>query len=127
MNGTIKLKLPYPRKVGFITFFISREIGFSFDQRTMFQLLRNNDIDLPNHSEWLKNTNQSKVVLETIFAAAQSYCIERREKDNFTKEGLSKSLTEAGEDATNKIVQCWKDAEHFGNKKIPSKKKAVSH
>jgi len=124
-NGTIEIKLPYPHRIGFISININRKIGFSFDQRSMFQLLQNNDIDLNNHSEWLKKTPQGKVVLETLYAGAQSYCIERRKKDNFTKQGLSKALHEAGEEVVERLVKCWKDSEQLGYKKIPSKKKAV--
>ena len=125
MNGTIEIKLPYPHKVGFITMFFKRKIGFSFNQRSMFQLLENNDIDLPNHNVWLKDTPQSVVILETIYAGAQSYCIGLRKKDNFTKIGLSKALTEAGEDVIKQITDCWQQSEQLGYRKMPGKKKAV--
>jgi len=127
-NGTIKIKLPYPIKLGFgFSKFVKRTVGFSFDQRSMFQLLQNNKIDLPNHAKWLKKTPQGVVILETLYAGAQSYCIERRIKDNFTKEGFSKALHEAGEETVAKLVKRWQDSEQLGNKKIPGKKKAVSH
>jgi hypothetical protein len=106
-NGTIKIKLPYPIKLGFgFSRFVKREIGFSFDQRSMFQLMQNNNIDLPTHTKWLKKTPKNIIVAETLFAGAQSYCIERRIKDNFTKTGLSKALQEAGEETLNKLVKC---------------------
>jgi len=124
-NGTIEIKLPYPVKVGFIRLFFKRKIGFSFDQRSLFQVLQNNNIDLPQHSKWLKETSQSKIVIETIYAGAQSYCIERRRKDNFTRKGLALALSEAGEEVTQKIVKCYMDSEKLGYKKIPVKKKAV--
>jgi hypothetical protein len=90
----------------------------------MFQLLQNNKIDLPNHTDWLKKTPQGVVILETLYAGAQSYCIERRIKDNFTKKGLEKALHEAGEETVAKLVKCWQDSEQLGYKKIPGKKKA---
>ena len=124
-NGTILVKLPYPVKIGFITFSIKRKIGFSFDQRGLFNLLHNNNIDLPNHSKWLKETPKNVIVFETLFASAQSYCMELRVKDNFTKKGLSKAIFEADEPIVNEIMQCWKDSESFGFKRIPGKKKAV--
>lgn len=126
-NGTIILKLPYPIRIGFIRLFIKRKIGFSFDQRSLFQVLQNNNIDLPDHSKWLKETSQSRIVLETLYAGAQSYCIERRVKDNFTKKGLSLALSEAGEDVTSKIIDCYMKAEKLGHKEMPGKKKVVKY
>jgi len=125
MNGTIEIKLPYPIRVGFIRFFVKRKIGFSFDQLSLFRVLENNNIDLPDHSKWLKETNQSKIVIETLYAGAQSYCIHRRKKDNFTRKGLALALSEAGEEVTAKIVDCYMKSEKLGYKKIPVKKKAV--
>jgi hypothetical protein len=128
-NGTIEIRLPYPIKLGFgFSKFVKRTIGFSFDQRSMFQLTKvNNDIDLTGYKQWLKKTPDSLVVFETLYAGAQSYCIERRIKDNFTKKGLEKALNEAGKETVEKLVKCWQDSEQLGNKKIPGKKKAVSH
>lgn len=125
MNGTIEIKLPYPHKMGFITMFVKRNIGFSFDQRSLYQLLENNKIDLPKHKGWLKNTPQSVIIFETIYAGAQSYRIRLRKKDNFTKIGLSKALTEAGQDVIKQITDCWQKSEQLGYKKIPGKKKVV--
>jgi len=124
-NGTIEIKLPYPIRWGFIRFYIKRKIGFSFDQRSLFQLLQNNNIDLPQHSKWLKETSQAVIVLETLYAGAQSYCIERRVRDNFTKKGLSLAMSEAGEEVTSKIVDCYMKSEKLGYKKMPGKKKVV--
>lgn len=124
-NGTIEIKLPYPIRWGIISFYRKKKIGFSFDQRSMLQLLENNGIDLNNHSDWLKKTNQSTVILETLYAGAQSYCIARRQRDNFTKKGLSAALTEAGEETVNQLVKCWQNSENLGFKKLPGKKKAV--
>ena len=123
-NGTIVLKLSYPIRIGFMTFWTKRKIGFSFDQRALFNLLVNNDIDLPNHSDWMKKTPQGIVVSETVFASAQSYRENLRKKDNFTKEGLTKALNESKEQL-EKIIQCWTDSEQLGFKKMPGKKKVA--
>jgi hypothetical protein len=126
-NGTIKVKLSYPVKFGFIAFWIKKEIGFSFNQRAMFNILENNKIDLPNHSEWLKNTPKGVVVLETLFAGAQSYREGLRLKDNFSKKGLLSALTEADKSTMDSIVKCWQDSEQLGYKRLPGKKKAKKH
>ena len=125
-NGTIEIRLPYPVRLGFVSFFIKRNIGFSFDQLSMFRLLQNNEIDLPTHSDWLKKTPKSVIASEQIFAAAESYCISRRKKNNFTKEGLAKALNEAGEKVTKRIIDCYMQSEQLGQRKMPGrgKKKA---
>lgn len=122
----IEVKLPYPVKFGFFRVYISKRIGFSFDQRALFLMLENNDIDLPNHKEWLKKTPQSVVINETLYAAALSYKSRKWEKPNFTKKGLTGAFTEASEETMQKIFKAWKDSEKLGFKDIPSKKKAVS-
>ena len=125
LSGTIEIKLPYPKKIWLFTYFVKRSIGFSFNQRAIFNLLENNKIDLPQHAKWLKETPQSVVVFETIYAAAQSYCEVRRVNDNFTKKGLEKSLIECSDSDKEAILNCWKESEHLGFKPIPSKKKAA--
>ena len=124
-NGTIEVRLPYPFKVGFITIFVKRKIGFSFDQRSIFNLLQNCNIDLPKHGAWLKSTPKGVIVSETIYAAAQSYCIERQMKYNFTKEKLAKSLSEADRAILDSIIKTWKESELFGKREVPTIKKKV--
>jgi len=104
-------------------FFFKRKIGFSFDQLSMFRLLQNNSIDLPSHSKWIKETPRHKIAAEQIFAAAESYCITRRRKNNFTKEKLSKALIEAGEEVTKKIIDCYMQSEQLGQRKMPGRRK----
>jgi hypothetical protein len=126
-NGTIIVKLPYPFKILGATFFPKREIGFSFDQRMLFDLLQNNSIDLPDHGKWIKETPQNVVVLETLYAGAQSFLEKKRKKDNFTKKGLAQAIMEADEGVIKSIVDCWKNSEQLGYKKLPGKKKAEKH
>lgn len=122
-NGTIELKLKYPIKFGFIQMNLSRNIGFCFDMQSLFNVLQNNDIDLPNHSKWLKETEKSVVVAETIFGAAQSYCIKNRKKDNFTKKGLIEAFNNASDDVKKSLIDCYMQSEQLGIKKMPGKKK----
>jgi AAA+ superfamily predicted ATPase len=122
-NGTIEIKLPFSFKWGILDIPFKRTIGFSFDQLSMFRLLQNNKIDLPTHSNWLKKTPKSIIASEQIFAAAESYCMERRIKNNFTKQELSKALVEAEEEATQKIIDCYMQSEQLGQRKMPGKGK----
>ncbi len=123
-NGTIEVRLPYPVKFWGVHYFKDRDIGFSFDQRSMLILLKNNNIDMPGYAEWRKKINTNVIISETMFAAAQSYCEERREKDNFTKKGLLSAFNECSEETRELIAQCWKESEELGYKELPGKKKA---
>ena len=122
-NGTIEIKLPFSFRWGIFYIPFKRTIGFSFDQLSMFRLLQNNNIDLPTHTKWLKETPKAKIAAEQIFAGAESYCIERRKKNNFTKESLTKALNEAGEEVTQKIIDCYMQSEQLGQRKMPGKGK----
>lgn len=122
-NGTIEVELPFMFKLGIMQFPIRRKIGFSFDQRSMFILLKNNNIDMPGYSKWRKKVNTNTIVSETMFAAAQSYCEERRIKDNFTKKKLLRSFSDCDDKIKELIVKCWKESEELGYKKLPGKKK----
>jgi len=125
-NGTIEIKLPYPVKLGPVYFNRKRMIGFSFDQRCLFNVLQNNDIDLQNHGKWLKETDRTVIVSETLFAGAQSYCQERRVKDNFTKQGLVRAIASATDQERQQIIDCYMQSEKLGYKRLPGKKKAVT-
>ncbi len=124
-NGTIEVKLPYPIKFLGGTFHRDRIIGFSFDQRSMLIILKNNNIDMKQFSVWRKKITSNIVVLEFIFAAAQSYCEERRLKDNFTKKGLLHAFNECSNEIRELIANCWKDSEELGYKELPGRKKKV--
>ncbi len=126
-NGTIEVRLPYPVKFWGVHYFKDRDIGFSFDQMAMLRMLKNNGIDMPGYAEWRKKTNANIVISETMFAAAESYCMDRFLKPNFTKKGLLSAFNECSEETKELIVQCWKDAEELGYKELPGKKKAVRH
>lgn len=127
MIGEIKLKIPYPVKVWFATVNINRDIGFSFDQRAILNLLENNNIDLPGYKEWVDGKTHSFVLCETLFAAAQSYCMKRYIKPNFEKKGLIKGFGELPEEKQTEVIECWTKSETFGFKKMPGKKKAAKH
>jgi hypothetical protein len=124
-NGTIILPVTYPIRFGFVTFYLKRKIGFSFNQRALFNLLQNNEIDLKNYKEWMESKGRALVMFETMFAGAQSYRQELRRKDNFTKKGLSLALAYAGDNTVNEILECWKQSEQLGYKRITGKKKLV--
>lgn len=126
-NGTVEVKLPYPIKILGGTFYRNRIIGFSFDQLSMLIILKNNNVDMKKYSAWRKKINNNKFVIETMFAAAQSYCKERRLKDNFTKKGLLHAFDECSNETRELIAACWKDSEELGYKELPGKKKAVKH
>lgn len=122
-NSTILVKLKYPVKVGFVSLNLGRKIGFSFNQRTLFNVLENNKIDLPDYKSWLEKKGTAVVTFETIFAAAQSYRQELRKKDNFTKKGLSIAISQADENTISEIMKCWKFSEELGYKKPQKSKK----
>jgi len=122
-NSTILVKLKYPVKVGFVSLNLGRKIGFSFNQRTLFNVLENNKIDLTDYKSWLEKKGTAVVTFETIFAAAQSYRQELRKKDNFTKKGLSIAISQADENTISEIMKCWKFSEELGYKKPQKSKK----
>jgi len=122
--GEIILNLPYPRKIWFLSYFKKREIGFAFNNRALLNLIENNDIDLPSYKKWMQDVGNNIAIMELIYAAAQSYCYIHGVKVNFNKEGLAKSLMEAGNDAMKLIMKAWRDSEELGFRKIPTKKKA---
>jgi len=122
-NSTVLVRLKYPVKVGIISFNLPRTIGFSFNQRTLFNVLENNEIDLPDYKQWLEKKGVAVVTFETIFAAAQCYREELRKRDNFTKKGLSIAISQADENTIAEIMKCWKFSEELGYKKPEKSKK----
>ena len=126
-NGIIEVKLPYPVRFGFISIVLNRKIGFAFNQMSLLKLLENNGIDLNTQSDWLKKTPKAIVISETLFAAAQSYNLIQRKKDNFTKKRLAKALNEADTEVISKLLETWQKSEQFGYKQMPGKKKVTKN
>ena len=128
MIGEIKIKIPYPVRFGFLTVSVGRRIGFSFDQRSLYNLIENNHIDLDHYKDWMSKTSNGVIIGEMIFAAACSYAEKHTLRKWFKKEKLLKAFIELSESEQSKILETWRKSETFGYKELPttSKKKATT-
>lgn len=122
----MKYKLQYPVNILGKPIPFSRWIGFSFDNQAMFNFTSNIGIkDSRELQAWMEKNGEGVSANEIVFAAAQSYCIHERIKDNFTKEGLLKAITLTPKEVTDKIKKEYELSVLYKKKPIerPTKEK----
>ncbi len=119
----VTIKLPYPIRVGLFYIQIKKEIGFSFDNMSLF-LLREN-LGLSDSSElkqWIEKRSTNELMVEQLFAAHQSFCLWEK-KTSIAKKKFMEGISHIGKDDLKKIIEVYERSDTFGSKK--SKKKTV--
>lgn len=115
MHDQIKLKLPYPVKFLGIQFTRKREIGFSFTNLAMFNFRENQGLKTSaDWDNWQKEHGTFAATAEMLYASAVAYCMHEKKQENFTKEGLYKSLALLPEDEQKRIADVWQNSQTFG-------------
>jgi hypothetical protein len=122
-HDSILIRLPYPVK--FLT--IPRKIGFLFTNMSIFLFREHNEIKTSkDYEQWVALHGQSVFLNEMIYHAACAYCLQNKCRENFTKEGLTKSIALASQQKQEAILKVWRASETFGATLKPSKKKAAT-
>jgi len=127
MVGEIVIRLPYPYRIGFITVSVKRRVGFSFDQRAIYNLIENNEIDLPDYKKWMDQVGNSVVIREMLFAAACSYAEKHNRRKWVKRDKLTKGFIELPDHVQKSVLDAWTKSESFGYKEFPGKKKAKAN
>lgn len=110
-HDSIIIRLPYPVK--FLT--IPRKIGFSFTNMAIYLFRDEHGLkDENDYKEWLKENGEARFVSEMLYSAARAYCYLNKQKENFTKEGLTKALALCITEKQNQILAVWRASETFG-------------
>jgi len=124
-NNSVVLKLPF-RMGGFFSIRTIRKIGFVFDNYVAHMVYINSGAkNIDEFEEWCNLEGGAVRNFEFIFCGAIRYCELKRKKDNFTRNGLKKSLTEADETQVRLLTDCIKRSEMYGatyKKKVKNKK-----
>ena len=120
MINRIKVKMPYPIRVGFFIINIKKKIGFSFDNLATFLL---HEVVGSNLESWVKENGENRFFIEQYFAAHKSYCLHEK-KDHVNKERFIKGLSFADPETVDRIMKAATHAYQFGaTEGIPNKKK----
>lgn len=127
MNNKIIIKMPIPYKVW--AFFINwpKEIGFSFDQLSMFQFRKNVEFDDmadgKTLEKWVKTHGNDRFYLESLYGAYESHCIHNTIKP-ISKEKFALGVNNCKKEELKPVIDLWNESLQYGAKKLPGKKKA---
>lgn len=111
-NHIIKVSLPYPINPWFS---IPRKIGFSFDNMALFCMRERLGLTgAADLTEYVKKYGNEKLLEASIIGAAESYCISKRIKNNFTIPKLVKAVNNSTPDIREEIGNAIKFSQFFG-------------
>ena len=127
MINRIVVKLPYPTRVGF---FVKRKVGFSFDNLSAFYLREEIECNSGEQLKaWIKTNGESRLYMETLFAAAKSYCTHNVKRFKLDKRKMTQGIALLDENVSKQILKAWTNSETFGVKQSKAvendKKKAI--
>jgi hypothetical protein len=121
----VKVKLPYPVRVGLFYIDLKKNVGFSFDNMAVFLLKENLGLkDSSELKQWIEKKSANELMIEQLFAAHQSFCLWEKES-SISKKRFMDGISKITKEELQKIIKVWEHSETFGVKNIPGKKKAV--
>ena len=125
--STAMLKIPYPKRLGFISLNTKRKVYFSFDNLSLFLLREENKIITPDDFvKWQESHTSYDVFVHATYYAAKSYAIQNRKKFDLKIGKFALGLAQCKSDDLVKLTEVWKRSQEFGADSIGKKKVAGS-
>lgn len=124
MINQVKLKLPYPVRVGFFSLNLKKTVNFSFDNFALFlfreKQLINAGADL---NTWMETHGKYDLFVHGCFHAAEAYCLHNRLKFDLDLKKFSLGLAQLPESDLKLLTDTWRKSQEFGAVEMPGKKK----
>ena len=128
MINRIDIKIPYPKKVGFISINFKKRVFFSFDNLSLFIFREDNKIETSKDlTEWQKQHPQFDMFVHAAYSAAKSYCMHERKPFKLDLNKFALGLAQLKKEELNNLIEVWKRSQTYGSANPPGKKKAVKH
>lgn len=125
MINKASIKIPYPKKVGFISLNFKRTVNFSFDMFSLFLFHESEKINKLNDlAKWKETHGKFDLFVYGAYYAAKSYSIQNRKKFNLDFNKFALGLGQLPKDEFEKLVNVWKTSQEYGAAELPGKKKA---
>lgn len=129
MRNKIEIKLPCPKRVGFISLNKSKLVGFSFDNLSAFNFRENIGVkDGKELKKWVEKVGNSVMFVEVCWGAIQSYSMHTLTGIDITKKEMVTAFSLLPKTELQKVIDAWHFSETYGYKEVPTttKKKVVT-
>lgn len=124
MINQAKISIPYPTRIGFISFNTKRTINFSFDNLSLFLFQQRHNLKSSEDFEkWKKDKGSFDYLIHAAFSAAESYCIHNRLKFNLDIKKFALGFAQTDEKELERLITTWKTSSDYGFSELPGKKK----
>lgn len=122
MIGRINIKIPFRRSIFGVSFYRTKEAGFSFTNQATLILSQNLKIDINVLPKWV-DENRVLYLTEMLWAAYICNCQETFSKPKFSKSQIIDGFSKLEETGQKEIIKVWNDSLTMGAKPIPGAKK----
>jgi len=126
MINQLTLRIPYYKRIGFISFNIKKKVDFSFDNLSMFIFREDEKIDTPDDFEqWQKEHSQYDLFIHAVYSAAKSYYLQHKKDFKFDIKKFALGLAQLPESDLKKLTEVWQRSQNYGIDKLNKKKATV--
>lgn len=125
MINKAKIKIPYPKKIGFISLNFSKVVNFSFDMFSLFLFHKNEKINKLNDlDKWKKEHGKFDLFVYGAYYAAESWAVQSKKTFDLDLNKFALGLSQLSKDDLELLISVWKDSQEYGSTDLPGKKKA---
>jgi len=127
MINQVKIKMPYPIRVGFFSINRKIKLWLSFDNLSLFLFQQEEKINnSAEMKEWQEKHGKFDLFVYATYYAAKSYAMHNRQKFEISFKKFAHGLAQLDEKDLQVITDCWQKSQNYGATKMPGKKKAVT-
>lgn len=127
MINQVKVKLPYPVRVGFFSINTKKTVWFSFDNLSMFLFQQDEKItDSNGMKEWNEKHGKFDLFVYATFYAAKSYAMHNRIKFDLNFKKFAIGLANLTENEMKELTGVWQRSHGYGHSDLPGKKKVTA-
>lgn len=127
MINKAKIKIPYPKKVGFISLNFKRTVKFSFDMFALFLFHESEKINKMNDlAKWKESHGKFDLFVYGAYYAAKSFAIQNKKTFDLDLNKFALGLGQLAKEDLANLIEVWKRSQEYGSTDLPGKKKATA-
>ena len=127
MINQVKIKLPYPIRVGFFSINRKKNIWLSFDNLSLFLFQQSEKInDSKDFEQWQEKHGKFDLFVYGAFYAAKSYAMHNRKTFDIDFKKFAVGLANLPENEMKELTEVWQRSQSYGGAKLPGKKKMTA-
>ena len=124
MINQVKIKLPYPVRVGFFSINRKKNIWLSFDNLSLFLFQQEEKInDSKEFQAWQEKHGKFDLFVYGAYYAAKSYAMHNRLKFDVDFKKFAFGLANLNENEMKELTEVWQRSQSYGHADLPGKKK----